>query len=532
MPKRKATARLSDLAGSDGADAMQLNGNDAGQRENERPAKRPRGRPRSKSVESKPPAETKRSSTVAQAQAPDSAPKKASKRGRPKGSRNSAQGATQEGPERKVGNEQIKGEVGVQEPESFAASNDELDDAPVATKSNQKTKSAKPAKPAATRGRRKASAGKQIQTDGEFEYTPRATRQVQLPAKSQEQLEQPKRQSRHIHWTEPSSVAAEEEQEEMEVVEESILREEPVVPRSASASPLKGRRSSQPAPGSSPLKKKLGGSTGDDKTGEPELRRRLGDLTKKYDALENRYRNLREIGIVEANANMDKLRQHCEAVTTASNNLVASLKAELEAQKKLGQQTRALQKQLKEQDAEVAALKSQAAEAKNQLTAAQSEVKALQTKLAAARNTTASLENAATKVPGSAIKNNRATRAADAEAAQAAHLAQLKEELYSDLTGLVILDVKKRESDHLYDCLQTGVNGTLHFKLAVPTITSTNFETAEFQYVPLLDESRDRELVEILPEYLTVDITFVRQQASKFYARVIDALTKRRTSTN
>lgn len=212
--------------------------------------------------------------------------------------------------------------------------------------------------------------------------------------------------------------------------------------------------------------------------------------------------------------------------------MVASLKAELEAQKKLGQQSRALQKQLKERDAEVAELKSQVSEAKKQLTSAQSEVKALQTKLAAARNTTASLENAAAKVPGSAIKNNRANRAADAEAAQAAHLSQLKEELYSDLTGLVILDVKKRESDHLYDCLQTGVNGTLHFKLAVPTITSTNFETAEFQYIPLLDESRDRELVEILPEYLTVDITFVRQQASKFYTRVIDALTKRRSSTN
>lgn len=84
MPKRKATGRLSGQAGSDGANAMQVNGNDAGQRENERPAKRARGRPRSKSVESKPPAETKRNSTVAQAQAPDSGPKKASKRGRPR----------------------------------------------------------------------------------------------------------------------------------------------------------------------------------------------------------------------------------------------------------------------------------------------------------------------------------------------------------------------------------------------------------------------------------------------------------------
>lgn len=70
----------------------------------------------------------------------------------------------------------------------------------------------------------------------------------------------------------------------------------------------------------------------------------------------------------------------------------------------------------------------------------------------------------------------------------------------------------------------------LHFKLVVPHATSADFETAEFQYIPLLDESRDRDLVAILPEYLTVDITFVRQQASKFYTRVIDVLTRRRAS--
>lgn len=72
----------------------------------------------------------------------------------------------------------------------------------------------------------------------------------------------------------------------------------------------------------------------------------------------------------------------------------------------------------------------------------------------------------------------------------------------------------------------------LHFKLAVANDsdgkTTTSFEQAEFHYVPLLDENRDRDLVDLLPDYLTVDITFSRQQASKFYTRVIDTLTKRR----
>lgn len=70
----------------------------------------------------------------------------------------------------------------------------------------------------------------------------------------------------------------------------------------------------------------------------------------------------------------------------------------------------------------------------------------------------------------------------------------------------------------------------LHFKLSVPHVSAADFESAEFQYVPLLDEDRDRDLVAMLPEYLTVEITFSRQQASKFYTRVIDILTKRRGS--
>lgn len=142
--------------------------------------------------------------------------------------------------------------------------------------------------------------------------------------------------------------------------------------------------------------------------------------------------------------------------------MVASLKAELDAQRKLGLQSRGLQKQLKDRDDELARLKSGADEAQAQLASAQSEVKALQTKLAAARNTAASLEGAA-KVPGNTIKGgaaNRANAAATAEAAQASQLAQLKEDLYSDLTGLIVRDVKNRELDYLYDCIQTGINGS------------------------------------------------------------------------
>jgi hypothetical protein len=56
----------------------------------------------------------------------------------------------------------------------------------------------------------------------------------------------------------------------------------------------------------------------------------------------------------------------------------------------------------------------------------------------------------------------------------------------------------------------------------------TSFEAAEFHYMPLLDSNRDKDLIEVLPDYLTVDITFSRQQSAKFYSRITDTLTKRR----
>lgn len=213
---------------------------------------------------------------------------------------------------------------------------------------------------------------------------------------------------------------------------------------------------------------------------------------------------------------------------------------------------------MKEKDDEIARLRAEADESRSQISSTQTEVKALQTKLAAARNTAASLENTV-KAPGSAVKGssvkgvvaNRAVAAANAEAAQAAQIAQLREDLYSDLTGLIIRDVKAREADHLYDCIQTGVNGSklftlmlqplstclltfsqaLHFKLAIPIVSSAGYEKAVFEYLPLLDANRDRELVDILPDFLIDHITFEREQAPKFYTRVIDALTKRRSST-
>lgn len=68
----------------------------------------------------------------------------------------------------------------------------------------------------------------------------------------------------------------------------------------------------------------------------------------------------------------------------------------------------------------------------------------------------------------------------------------------------------------------------LHFKLAVAKDTDGGYENTEFQYTPRLDGNRDRDLIALLPEYLTDEITFSRTNAAMFYGRVIETLTKKR----
>lgn len=54
----------------------------------------------------------------------------------------------------------------------------------------------------------------------------------------------------------------------------------------------------------------------------------------------------------------------------------------------------------------------------------------------------------------------------------------------------------------------------------------TNFDEEEFAYAPLLDVKNDRQLLDILPDYLTEDIVFPRPAASRFYAKLVDCMSK------
>ncbi|ORY63094.1 chromosome segregation protein Csm1/Pcs1-domain-containing protein [Pseudomassariella vexata] len=262
----------------------------------------------------------------------------------------------------------------------------------------------------------------------------------------------------------------------------------------------------------------------DSELNDPSLRRRIGDLTRKYDNLETKYKDLREIGVKEAERNYDRLKQQGEERAETANQLITTLKAQLAAQTELAKDSQRLRKQLEMSEKDMTELQDKITEMTNSLAETKKENKTLSTRLAASR----AAEAANVKVPSSAIKGNMGNNRMLANAEAAVQTAQMKEDLYGDLTGLMIRNVKRENDEEVYDCIQTGRNGTLHFKLSIGTDnTSGNIDEVQFMYMPQLDPNRDRALIDVLPDYLVEEITFPRPHAAKFFARVMKCMAER-----
>lgn len=132
------------------------------------------------------------------------------------------------------------------------------------------------------------------------------------------------------------------------------------------------------------------------------------------------------------------------------------------AQSSSAKDARELKKKVQSQTAEITALQSQIARLTASIAETQSENKTLSAKLAANRTAVAE----ATKAPGTAVKPNGGIRFIGGSDAAA----QLRENLYSDLTGLIIRNVKQEAEDDVFDCIQTGRNGS---KLPCPSLFRT-----------------------------------------------------------
>ncbi|KAK4099651.1 hypothetical protein N658DRAFT_487455 [Parathielavia hyrcaniae] len=256
--------------------------------------------------------------------------------------------------------------------------------------------------------------------------------------------------------------------------------------------------------------------------GDPALRRRLGEMTQKYESLEHKYRDLKEIAVKEAERNFDKLKKQSEDKSKAAEELIATLKSELAAQEESSKETQRLKKELEASESKADNLQAKITSLTASLNDHKSEMKSLNLKLSAARSTEAAAAAAATaKVPSSAIKGGSgaaaAHRLAAATASEATLAAQKKEDLYGDLTGLIVRSVKREGGEDVFDCIQTGRNG-------IDISPDEGGGEAHCHYTPQLEANRDRALIAVLPDFLVDEISFPQAQAGKFYARVLKAL--------
>jgi hypothetical protein len=204
-------------------------------------------------------------------------------------------------------------------------------------------------------------------------------------------------------------------------------------------------------------------SNGDD------IRRQLSELKKQYSKLEASYQELQELGVKKAEQNFELLKaqaeentrgkimperhgqisNHCKLIyATVANELIAQLKEEVAEQSKSIQRAEKVQAQLGQSETEADTLRAQLAEANQSLSQAKSETKTLYTKLAASRQIEPNNKGCA---PGN--------RAALSEK-ENKQVTQVKEDLFADLTGLIVRDVRRIDKEDVFDCLQTGRNGS------------------------------------------------------------------------
>jgi hypothetical protein len=127
-------------------------------------------------------------------------------------------------------------------------------------------------------------------------------------------------------------------------------------------------------------------------------------------------------------------------------------------QTSLASESRSFKKKLQAKDADIAKLQAKITELNKTISSEKKETQILQAKLAAASQKA--------QIPGSAIKNNAMGRgilpgakAGVGSTTDQAWASHMKEELYSDLTNLMVMSVKKEPENTLFECLQTGNNG-------------------------------------------------------------------------
>jgi len=190
------------------------------------------------------------------------------------------------------------------------------------------------------------------------------------------------------------------------------------------------------------------------------LRRKVGDLTTKLETSESRYQALRDVGIKQAEAKFDQLKKQSALSASTAKSLIQTLKSNLSDQDIQLKESKALKKQFAVQSAELILLQDEIKKLNDTLAEAQRTNRQLSATLAAKRVAASTVESvASTRAPGSAMKPGLVRMIGSQEAAEEAEKASLKEDMYGDLTGLLIRKVTRHDDEDVFDCIQTGRNG-------------------------------------------------------------------------
>ncbi len=113
----------------------------------------------------------------------------------------------------------------------------------------------------------------------------------------------------------PEKVVQETQSMEIDGDSDGEVEVEAVVSRIArnSGRPRSDSRHRQPS-----LQRRRAGSASDTERSDPALRRKLGEITKKYESLNIKYQDLREVGLKEAERNFERLKKQSEEKTKST----------------------------------------------------------------------------------------------------------------------------------------------------------------------------------------------------------------------
>jgi hypothetical protein len=308
MPKRKVVSNLSGFVDSDEEDPMQSEpGNTAThshRSSGDRPVKKARGRPKglNPSSENSSSVPSPSAVPVKRPTKEDTGAIKTARRGRP--AKNNAI------------NEKVHGGKNRSEiVTKFSSNSQALYDQSADGETENQTSSS----PKVDKVRSKAvKNGMTVVGDGDFEFTPTSRRpaaqqdaKVPIGGHGRGRSQSVNEEIDGIGMPESGILCLE--------VEKSVLENDRSVGlRAESLSPHKVRVNSQLRQSQDGNRKRITGLPKDEERGSSDstLRRKLGEITKKYESLESKYKILKEVGVVEASANVERIRKQCE-ITTA-----------------------------------------------------------------------------------------------------------------------------------------------------------------------------------------------------------------------